>query len=77
MEIAVTLQFLNCVPVGSLDGHDLEVVFAYPSIDCNSDRYNRWLPAIWTILVTGILSVPPFFEWYLMTACPAYDIQQL
>jgi hypothetical protein len=48
-----TLSFLNCVQVA-----DSHVVFDSPAIDCDSERYKRWLGAVYFLLAFPVIGFP-------------------
>eukprot|EP00741_Cyanophora_paradoxa_P007047 tig00001073_g6818.t1 len=48
-----SIKYLDCVPVGGQ-----RVLRRFPSVNCASDEYTRWLPVAWIMMVGYVFALP-------------------
>jgi hypothetical protein len=57
---SASLRYLHCVDVGP---H--RVLFVAPAIDCNSERYHRYMVLPILVLIIDVIVAPAAIGWFL------------
>jgi hypothetical protein len=57
---SASLRYLHCVDVGP---H--RVLFVAPAIDCNSERYHRYMVLPILVLIIDVIAAPAAIGWFL------------